>query len=86
MADVLDIRAIEKMPREDFFKKIVRGFAKWEIFSRLVSLGPESLEDFEKSQLREEMVLTGISRDAIKTDIDLYGMARCIASRAVNAR
>jgi hypothetical protein len=83
MADVMDI---EKMPREDFLNKIVRGFAKWEIFSRLLCLGPDSLQEFEKSHLRDEMVHAGIPKEAIETEMGLYGMARQISQRAVNVR
>jgi hypothetical protein len=86
MADVMNVGAIEKMSREDFFTKIVRGFAGWEIFSRLVCLGPDSLEEFEKNHLREEMTHAGIASDAIKTDTDLHDMARKISARAVNVR
>jgi hypothetical protein len=83
MADVMDI---EKMPREDFLNKIVRGFATWEIFSRLLCLGSDSLKEFEKNQLRDEMVRAGIPKEAIETEIGLYGVARQISQRAVNVR
>ena len=86
MADIMNVSAIEQMSREDFFSKVVRGFAKWEIFSRLVCLGADSLKEFEKNHLREEMIHVGIARDAIETDDGLREMACLISKRAVELR
>ena len=86
MAVVMNLDAIDNMTREDFYHKIVCGFAQWEVFSRLVCLGPEEVAQFEKDHLRAEMERAGISGDAIKTDIDLYSMARKISERAMKLR
>lgn len=83
VAEIMNISAIDKMSREDFYRKMVCGFAQWEAFSRLVCLGPSEVEKFEMDHLRAEMEHAGISGDAIKTEMDLYGMCRKIAERAM---
>ncbi len=83
MTDKKNLLAVETMSRKDFFENIVRGFAKTELFSKLVCLGVDSLTEDEKSEMRTTMNEAGIPMNDIKSDLKLAIVAQKITARSV---
>jgi len=83
MADEKHVFAVETMDRKTFFENIVSGFAKSELFSKLVCMGVDSLSYAEKTALRTMMIDAGIPRQDIASDLNLAITGQKITARSV---
>lgn len=77
---------VEKMTRDDFHKKAVRGVMQSMEFSMAASFHVENITDDQKMTLRESLEKIGIPLECTVNDDDLEDIITTMLGRSVELR
>lgn len=79
----LTAKEVEKMSRDDFFKKFVSDIARSEAFGQIFTLGVDDVSDEDKGQVLDDLRRNGY---AVANDEDLNKIIIAVCRRAVSLR
>lgn len=80
------VEIIEKMSREDFHSKFVKGVGQTRAFSALASFTAENISPEEKQEIRTALSAIGIPLAMTELDDVLDEIAAVVSARAVTLR
>lgn len=86
MKNLKGVSYIEKLTREDFLRLIVRGVAKEDLFSRMVSMGPKEFSTEELGELKHKIKVSSVPVGDCADGEDIFYLCRKIARRVVQLR